>query len=131
MELMERRAHLQTQTNPDRKLDYLITLEGHLPNGGGVRQAVEVRYVPDKLILDVKAFGTYLEALSSVEWPSPEELAVTVITDINNQLIARWVQVTVNAPDLQHHAIETHGVVLVDRQPEWDNALLLARLERI
>ena len=81
--------------------------------------------------MDVKAFGAYLEALASIDWPSPEELAVTVITDINNELIARWVQVTVNAPDLLHHAIETHGVVLEDRQPDWDNPMLLNRLERI
>ncbi|MEG3618283.1 hypothetical protein V5T82_07465 [Magnetovibrio sp. PR-2] len=131
MDLMERRRHLKVGPNPDRKLDYLITLEGHLPNSGGARQAVQVRYVPDKNILDVKSFGAYLEALSTIVWPSPEELAVTVITDINNELIARWVQVTVNAPDLQHHAIETHGVVLEDRQPDWDNPMLLNRLERI
>ena len=131
MDLMERRAHLKIQPNPDRKLDYLITLEGHLPSTTSTRQSVEVRYVPDKNIMDVKAFGAYLEALASIDWPSPEELAVTVITDINNELIARWVQVTVNAPDLLHHAIETHGVVLEDRQPDWDNPMLLNRLERI
>ncbi|MCW8914551.1 MAG: hypothetical protein OQK24_01710 [Magnetovibrio sp.] len=131
MDLMDRRALLETCDNPDKKIDYLVTLSGHLPGTGGNRQIIEVRYVPDKLILDVRAFGNYLETLSDMKWTTAEDLAVTVLTDINNQIISRWVQVTVNVPELQHHAVDTHGVVLEDRQPNWDNPALLGRLERI
>ncbi len=131
MDLSERRALLETCDNPDKNIDYLVTLSGHLPGGGDKRHLIEVRYVPDRLILDVRAFGGYLEALSSIEWQTAEDLAVTVLTDINNQIICRWVQVDVNVPELQHHAVDTHGVVLQDRQPNWDNAALLNRLERI
>lgn len=131
MDLMERRGLLVVCDNPDKKFDYLVTLSGHLPGGGGGRQLVELRYVPDKHILDGRSFGTYLEALSAEVWDSPEDLAVTVITDINNEVISRWVQVGVNIPELQHHAVDTHGVVIEDRQPGWDNPGLLGRLERI
>ena len=131
MDLNERRALLTVANNIDRKLDYLVTLSGHLPGGGGARQLVNVRYVPDKLILESRSFGTYLEALAEMQWESPENLAVTVITDLNNEVVTRWIQVAVNVPELQHHAVDTHGVVIEDRQPGWDNPALLGRLQRI
>lgn len=131
MDLMERRALLAFYDNPDRKLDYLITLAGHLPGGGGARQLVEIRYVPDKHVLAARSLGKYLEGLSTVVWETPEDLAVTVITDINNEIIARWLQVSVSVPELQHHSVDTHAVVIEDRQPGWDNPGLLRRLEKI
>ena len=131
MDLNERRALLAVDNNLDRKLDYLVTLSGHLPGGGGARQLVNVRYVPDKLILQARSFGAYLEALAETSWNNPEDLAVTVLTDINNEVIARWVQVSINVPELQHHAVDTHAVLIEDRQPGWDNPALLGRLERI
>ncbi|HEY9080900.1 hypothetical protein [Magnetovibrio sp.] len=131
MDLNERRALLAVDNNLDRKLDYLVTLSGHLPGGGGARQLVNVRYVPDKLILQARSFGAYLEALAETPWNNPEDLAVTVLTDINNEVIARWVQVSINVPELQHHAVDTHAVLIEDRQPGWDNPALLGRLERI
>jgi len=131
MDLIERRDKLEVGNNSDRTLDYIVTLSGHLPNGGGARQLVAVRYVPDKLILKARSFGIYLEALGKLEWETPEDLAVTVLTDINNEVVTRWIEVSVNVPELQHHAVETHGVTIEDRQPGWDNPALLNRLERI
>lgn len=130
MDLMERRKLLAVEANPDRKLDYLVTLTGHLP-GHNSRQVVELRYVPDKFVLASRSFGTYLEALAQEVWHNPEDLAVTVLTDINNEVITRWIQVQVNVPELQHHAVDTHGVVIEDRQPGWDNPALMARLVQI
>jgi len=131
MDLIERRALLKAANNPDKKLDYLVTLSGHLPGGGSARQMIEVRYVPDKLILNVESLDAYLDALSNQVWNNPEDLAVTVITDINNEIVSRWVQVKVNIPELHHRAVDIHGVVIEDRQPGWDNPGLLGRLERI
>lgn len=135
MDLMERRALLMTYANPDRKLDYIVTLSGHLPSGhmrgGGERQRIVLRYVPDKLILETRSLGVYLEALAETMWPNPEDLAVTVLTDVNNEVITRWIEVAVDVPELQHHAVDTHGVVIEDRQPGWDNPALLRRLARI
>ena len=131
MDLMERRALLHAIPNPNRSLDYLVTLSGHLPSGGGVRQRVEVRYVPDREIFASRSFGTYLDVLSNMVWETPEDLAVTVLTDLDNQIVCRWIQVHVNVPELQHHAVDTHGVIIENRQPGWDNPALMRRLERI
>ena len=135
MDLTERRALLEMHNNADRKLDCLVTLSGHLPGGraggGSKRQAVCVRYVPDKLILEARSFGIYLEALAEIVWSNPEDLAVTVISDLNNEAVCRWMQVSVSVPELSHHAVDTHDVMIEDRQPGWDNPALLGRLERI
>lgn len=132
MDLLERRGLLTSSPNPDKRLDYIITLVGHLPNTQGQsRRLITLRYVPDRDVLNAKSFGTYLEALSDMPWPTPEDLAVTVISDVNNEVVARWVQVALSVPELHHHAVDTHAVVLEDRQPGWDNHNLLNRLERI
>ena len=131
MDLMERRSHLVSTANPDKALDYIVTLEGHLPNTHSHSRHITLRYVPDRDVLDAKSFGNYLEALSQDTWDLPEDLAVTILTDVNNEVVARWVQVSLSVPELQHHAVQTHAVVIEDRQPGWDNAGLLGRLERI
>ncbi|MFC1673426.1 hypothetical protein ACFL12_04655 [Pseudomonadota bacterium] len=131
MDLMQRRAMLEAKPNPDKTLDYIITLEGHLPNSKGSNRQVVLRYVPDREVLDARSFGNYLESLSGDSWENPEDLAVTVISDVNNEVVARWVQVSVRVPELNHHAVETHSVVIEDRQPNWDNRALLSRLGRI
>jgi len=131
MDLLERRAHLTSAPNADKALDYIVTLAGHLPNSHGAARHIVLRYVPDRQVLDAKAFGTYLESLSRETWDKPEDLAVTILGDVNNEVVARWVQVSLSVPDLQHHAVETHAVIIEDRQPGWENASLLSRLERI
>ena len=131
MDLIERRSRLSSTANPDKKLDYIVTLEGHLPNSQSHSRHIALRYVPDRDVLDAKSFGVYLEALSQSPWATPEDLVVTILSDINNQIVARWIQVSLNVPELQHHAVETHAVVIEDRQPGWNNAGLLSRLERI
>ena len=131
MDLLERRGHLTSTANPDKKLDYIVTLEGHLPNAHSQSHHIALRYVPDRNVLDAKSFGDYLDALSQDPWDTPEDLAVTILSDVNNEIIARWVQVSLSVPERQHHAVETHAVVIEDRQPGWDNAGLLGRLERI
>lgn len=131
MDMLERRSHLTSTANPDKALDYIVTLEGHLPNSHSQSRHILLRYIPDRQVLSAKSFGGYLEALSGEPWNTPEDLAVTILSDVNNEIVARWVQVSVNLPELQHHAVQTHAVIIEDRQPGWDNANLLSRLERI
>lgn len=129
MDMIERRAVLHVTDNPDRSLDYVVTLAGNLPACEHA-QSIMLRYIPDRKILDATAFAQYLEAVSKATWDSPEDLAVTVLTDVNNEIIGRWMQISLSTPD-QHNPITTHGVVLEDRQPGWDNPSLIGRLERI
>ena len=131
MDAKERRGLLATQTNPHASLDYVSALEGHIaPVGRTQRTTVGVRYVPDKLIIDPAAFGRYLGALETLPWESLEKVAVTILDDINNEVVARWVQVALSAPDDAHPGVDSHGVMLEDRQPKWDNPALLSRLKR-
>ena len=131
MDAKERRGLLATQSNPDARLDYVSALDGYIePAGRAQRTTVGVRYVPDKLIIDPAAFGRYLGALGTLPWESLEQVAVTILDDINNEVVARWVQVAISVPNDAHPGVDSHGVMLEDRQPKWDNPALLSRLRR-
>ena len=130
MDILERRNLLATERNPDSKLDYVISITGHMATFGEVdSSAVHLRYVPDKVILNPAAFGRYLDTLGALESATLEDAAAAVLNDVNNELIARWVQVSISAPDQTHPGIDRHEVLLEDRQPNWDNAGLLSRLK--
>ena len=132
MDTIERRNLLSTAKNPDPKLDYVASLSGYMAQlGTHQRSLVVLRYVPDRLILEPSAFGRYLEAMGTITWSSLENAAATLLNDINNELVARWVQVSVSAPDQMHPGIASHDVLLEDHQPNWENAGLLSRLDHI
>jgi 7-cyano-7-deazaguanine reductase len=122
----ERREHLATEPNPDARLDYVVSLNGQAPLMGSGHARAALLYVPDKLILKAGSLARYLEALAEAPWESLEAVAVTVRDDINNEVVPRWLQITVSAPAGEH----SHGVMLEDRQPRWDNPALLSRLRR-
>ncbi len=131
MDIKDRRRFLITARNPDAKLDYLIVIAGHMATHSNVnRSIISLRYVPDKMILQPASFGHYLDALSTLEWDGLEEAAAAVLNDVNNEIIARWLQVRISAPEKVHPSIDSHEVLLEDRQPNWDNARLLSRMKR-
>ena len=131
MDLQTRRAVLATSANPDERLDYVVALRGHAPgNPDGGASEVRLRYVPDRRILDPASFGAYLATVGGEPGESVEGFAAMVLNDINNELVPRWVQVTVSAPSDGVDGVDGHGVMLEDRQPRWDNPALLSRLER-
>ncbi|TCS63473.1 hypothetical protein [Varunaivibrio sulfuroxidans] len=131
MDITERRNVLQVHPNPDSKIDYVVTLEGHLTlKPYGDRMNVVLRYVPDRHILEAGSFGDYLDLVMQEEWPTPEALAVTILSDVTNETVARWLQLGISSGQKQHHAIDSHGVTLEDRQPKWDNASLLSRMRK-
>jgi 7-cyano-7-deazaguanine reductase len=119
MDVLARRALLATEDNPDIRFDYIVSLSGALKLG-----RVELRYIPDRVILTKGAFATYLTAFDTLEWRNIEAAAICILTDLSNELVARWVQVSLKGGSSE----EGHHVVLEDRQPRWDNARLLARL---
>ncbi len=129
MDVTERRRRLLTSRNPDSKLDYVVSLVGHMAVIGDMeRSTITLRYVPDKLILQPAAYGKYLDVLGTVDWPTLEEAASVILNDINNELIARWVQVSIDTPDQTHPGVDSHEVLLEDHQPKWQNPELLSRL---
>ncbi|MBT3306304.1 MAG: hypothetical protein HN377_07440 [Alphaproteobacteria bacterium] len=132
MDTNERRALLQTAPNPDETLDYLSGLEGSiLIFDKADPTVIAIRYIPDRQIVDPPAFGRYLVGLSGLPWQTLEELATTVLGDLSNQLVARWVRVAVTAPKMAYPGIGAHAVVVEDLQPGWNNPSLLLRLEAL
>ena len=126
---MQRRALLELDPNPDVKLDYLVSLDGAaaLP-GFSDSASMSLCYVPDRHIVKPAAFHRYIEALSEEPLTSLEAFAVTFLNDVNNELVPRWVRVSVINQHNSASGIENHGVTLEDRQPKWENASLLSRM---
>lgn len=120
MDQIVRREHLETIENANSTLDYIVTFTGVISD----TVSVQVRYVPDQAILKPESLHTYLAALGSVDWTHLENLGLTILNDLNNELVPRWVQVTVlgTSHDLNHE------VKVEDRQPRWDNPVLLSRI---
>ncbi len=123
MDLLTRRALLETDANPHPGLDYLVALSGMLVGSGSA--SLRLRYVPDRRVLRSESFRRYLDALGGEPFGSIETLAATFLDDANNELVPRWVQVLASA---EGQGAPAHAVLLEDRQPGWDNAALLARL---
>ncbi len=128
MDLLQRRGHLAVSPNPDPAKEYVATLEERMAAGGGVGKIdVALRYVPDRNILDPASFAAYLGVLGGIAWNSLEETAVTIIDDINNEVVPRWARVVLSIKEGE--AASGHSVLLEDRQPKWDNQALISRLK--
>lgn len=120
---MHRREFLTTATNPDARHDYLVELHGEPAPG----TRLTLRYVPDRAVATPDGVAAYLGALSgSAATAGPEALAVAVLDDLNNELIPRWVEVTV-----ERTLPVRQRVVIEDRQPDWENPHFFARMRRV
>jgi len=125
MDLNERRSLLASRDNPNKALDYIVTLEALSPDK---TTRMSLRYIPDRLILQSDSFAPYIQALFNNGAQSIEDHAATLVEDINNELVTRWVQVVAFEDKGQD---SQHSVVLEDRQPQWNNPHLLSRLAAI
>jgi len=130
MDIHTRRNLLETNSNPDRRLDYVVTLQGSISTDVNEHRpaTVRLRYVPDALILLPPTFLHYLNTLGSLNWQSLEHLANTVLDDFNNEVIPRWIQLNVTAK-LGEDMEGEHSIVLEDHQPAWQNERLVSRLK--
>jgi len=111
---------LQCGTNPNATLDYLIAIDDCAAESDWL---VALRYVPDKLVLEPATLAHYIKQLMTRNLDGPEGLALAILEDINNETIPRWVEVACAS----RHTPQ-HRVLVEDRQPNWDNSALLARL---
>ncbi len=125
----QRRQALRTETNPHRRLDYVVTLDGavRLPPVAAEDTdddgRIVIRYVPDRLVLVPAGFWAYVAGLAPGPWPVLEALAAVVMEDLNNELVPRWLRV-----DLRREGSPAHHVSLEDRQPRWQTPEILSRL---
>jgi len=131
MSIDQRRRLLSTTANPESKLDYIVKLRGRIGTTLSTRQAtIQLRYVPDRFVIEDTAFRQYLDALADADWSTIEELAALILHDLNNEIVARWTQVQVDAAKTSHAegSERQHSVTIEDRQPHWDNPEILARI---
>lgn len=129
VEPRHRRRLLTTRPNPGSRLDYVVTVEGTVTadRAAIAGATVHLRYVPDRVLLDRGAFAAYLSVFAEVAPDGIEELAVTILDDLNDQLVARWLHVTIVAPSDQGGE---HRITVEECQPHWQNPGLMSRLER-
>ena len=114
---MHRRDRLTTAANPDARHDYLVTLTG-APQPG---TRLELRYVPDRWVIDPAGFAAYLAGPADLP-EGLEALALAVLDDVGNEAVPRWAEVRTERAG--------HRVVVEERQPGWDNPHLFGRMER-
>ena len=128
MPLAARRGHLTTTPNPAARQDYMVVLEGAFAAGWTDHPVRAIlRYVADRCVLSLDAYNAYLDALAGGDEPTLEAVVLTLLDDVNNELIPRWVQVELIAG----HGGDCHRVIIEDRQPGWDNPSLLARVTAV
>ena len=113
------RTFLKTTQNPNPKLDYITELRNQLSS----TLWVTLTYVPDKLLLRPEAFISYLEATLPTLAEPYENFAHIFLEDVNNEVVPRWLRIEVIS-----EKDPTRRIVLIDRQPKWNNAPLLASL---
>lgn len=125
----ERRLLLSTAPNPDPKSDYLVTVEASFLVRLQTEIDVVLRFVPDRDILASESLDTYLARLSEADFPGLEAIATTILADVNDRIVPKWVQVEVATVFDQAVGVHRHAVLAEDRQPRWDNPALLSRLK--
>ncbi len=125
-----RRAVLRVQANPAERVDYRVILSRPVSgcDGAGALH-MTLEYVPDRVILVPDSLTRYVAGLEHLSWPGPEALGVAILDDINNEVVPRWLRVTVVVgQEAQPHApgsdaapwhTVSHAVILEDRQPHW------------
>lgn len=118
---------LRWRRNARPDLDYVASLSEPSAISGF---AIVLRYVPDKLLIEPASLTEYLaeyRASASADAAThPETVALALLDDINNDIVPRWVQITVRS--VADGPAPAESVVLEDRQPNWANTDILATL---
>ena len=130
MNLHERRSLLESQTNPDQTRDYVITLSGGMTNKSSDTRRYDhhIQYVPDRTILVPESLNRYLMELNKQDGISLEEITTAILSDLQNQIVPRWVQVAIKMDIQSLDHIVLHQAIVEDAQPGWQNDELLNRL---
>lgn len=124
-----RRHLVRTDPNPDPGSDYVVRFEMETTPAFSLGPLKFVaRYVPDKLLLKPSCLADYLHALTQPDWPNLEAVALAMRDDLSNEVLPRWIEIVVS-PSEASLEIARHSVLVKDRQPQWDNPNLLARLK--
>ncbi|MDG2032571.1 MAG: hypothetical protein P8J29_01415 [Rhodospirillales bacterium] len=125
MELQSRRALLTCNSNPNEMSDYLVSLGGRLTMEYHGTFDIRVTYIPDSFILNVTSLHSYLTALGNSPEMTPERSGKTLLEDANNELVPRWIRVTlIGRPEVE--TTGSYRCLFQDCQPNWSNPALTA-----
>ena len=125
MDVQSRRALLTCDSNTNDRSDYLISLGDSLIMGDHGTFDVRVTYVPDSFILNVTSFHSYLMALGNSTEVTPERSGKILLEDVNNELVPRWVRVTLIGRPATAVGV-SYRCLFQDSQPNWSNPSLTA-----
>ena len=109
------RKLLSVSPAPATPLAALTTLSTLLHVG----TTLTVSYVPDRLLLARDAFAAYAAARGAQADTTPEALAAVIADDLANELVPKWLRVSVSAA-----GAVSHTACVEDRQPGWDQPSL-------
>jgi len=126
-----RRNLLKLSDNPDTNLDYVSSFTATLQLADvGSPVKVTIDYVPGRHIVAPSVLTAYLESIESYQWDSLEHTASTLLNDFNNELVCRWVRITLALKTKQSKAqgIQTRCILIEDSQPGWNNEALISRI---
>ncbi len=127
--VIDRRALLQSLNNPDISLDYVSHFSGHINLDRCVfEHTVDLYYVPDKLIILPNSLERYLEAIGDAQWDTLELLTTSILEDIQNEIVPRWVRIRITEKTSDFRVLREHSTSAEDAQPGWENDELVARL---
>lgn len=122
-----RQESITTHPLPDATVEFLCNLESDLP---AINATIRLTYVPYKNVLSADCFAAYLKEL-----PQPgdaanvlERYAAMMLDDLNNELVPRWLQLVLTR---RRDDGTVQRVLVEDKQPRWNNKVLLARAQSI
>ena len=125
MDILDRRRLLITQPNPDESIDYLVLLNGRIKQSESGPIDVKINYVPDRQIIEATSLSIYFDTVGTEMFPSTENAGILLLDDINNELVPRWIQITVSQKFSVDDFTHLHESRFQDSQPNWSNSQLL------
>ena len=135
-EKKESKSYLRVKENPSKKYDYVINLKQTLVKKiDGEKFLIDLHYIPDRYILEAGSYKNYLGGIfeqlkeSLDETSVLEEISLNVIDDLCNELVPFWIRVNVSfIGEDKVTGSRFHNVTIEDRQPQWNNEALLAKI---
>ena len=100
-------SKIHSYSNPDNRKDWKISIGIIEP------YVISVTYVPDKLLAEHNSIQNYLSECSDKEWASPEAMLLSIIEDVNNEIVPKWLRI--------EYKYENTEIAIEDQQPGLGN----------
>jgi len=81
---------IKTYSNPDSRKNWIISIK--LDS----EPLILLRYIPDRLVADHISIKKYLNSQLDIKWPTPEEMLLKMVEDVQNELVPKWLELEYN-----------------------------------